>query len=232
MTLFYTPDPQSCTLPENESQHAVKVMRMQEGDLFAIIDGKGGYYKAEITLAHPKRCAYRILETSLGFEARPTYIHLAIAPTKNMDRLEWFVEKAVEIGVDQISVFTSFHSERRVVKSERLNKIIISAAKQSIKAKFPILNTHITFKELVHDDEFSGVKCIAHCRDGQKFDMNQLDFSTSEVLMLIGPEGDFSEEEVHQAVNQGFIPVSLGKSRLRTETAGVYAVSILNHLMT
>lgn len=231
MTLFYVPNLATANvLPEEESLHAVKVLRLQAGDYIIVVDGVGGYHKARITLAHHKRCAFEILESQPEFGKRDYKLHIAIAPTKNMERLEWFVEKATEIGIDEITPIICRFSERKMVKDERLEKIIVSAAKQSVKAYFPKLNQQCSFDELLKNHQASQ-KFIAHCYEQDKRLLQTEITKSSDVLILIGPEGDFSEEEVQKAVALGFIPVSLGESRLRTETAGVVAchtVALLN----
>ncbi|MBP1676177.1 MAG: hypothetical protein H6Q20_736 [Bacteroidetes bacterium] len=231
MTLFYCPTIEAAAvLSEEESLHAVKVLRLQTGDEIAVVDGKGGYYHARITLAHPKRCAFEIVTAHSGYGKRNYRIHVAIAPTKNMDRLEWFVEKATEIGIDEITPLICRFSERKVVKDERLEKIIVSASKQSVKAYFPKLNSQCTFEEFMKAHR-AQQKFIAHCYDDQKRDLKAEIKPETDVLILIGPEGDFSREELEMAIANHFVPVSLGSSRLRTETAGMVAchtVSLIN----
>ena len=221
MALFYVPNLASGNvLPEEESQHAVKVLRLQIGDEITVVDGSGGFHKAFITNAHPKHCEFEITETTLEFGKRDYKLHIAIAPTKNIERLEWFIEKATEIGIDEITPVICRFSERKIVKEERLEKIIVSAAKQSVKAYFPKLNPLCTFDELMKNHH-GAQKFIAHCYEEDKKLLQNEIAKSSDVLILIGPEGDFSKEEVLQAASLGFIPVSLGNSRLRTETAGV-----------
>ncbi|MEI6753876.1 MAG: 16S rRNA (uracil(1498)-N(3))-methyltransferase [Paludibacter sp.] len=223
MTLFYCPTIATITiLSEEESQHAVKVLRLQTGDEIAVVDGVGGYYKARITNPHPKHCGFEIVETNTHFGKRNYKLHIAIAPTKNIERLEWFIEKATEIGIDEITPVICRYSERKFVKEERLEKIIVSAAKQSVKAYFPVLNPVCTFEELLKNHAASQ-KFIAHCYDDEKKLLQNEIKKASDVLILIGPEGDFSKEEVQNAILKGFVPVSLGDSRLRTETAGIVA---------
>ena len=231
MALFYVPSLSvGHVLPEEESQHAVKVLRLQVGDAISLVDGSGGFYDAVISNPHPKHCEFEIKKTILEFGKRDYKIHIAIAPTKNIERLEWFIEKATEIGIDQITPIICRFSERKIVKAERLEKIIVSAAKQSLKAYFPILNPLCTFDELINKHNASQ-KFITHCyEEDKKLLQNEIQKS-SDVLILIGPEGDFSKEEVQSAILHDFIPISLGESRLRTETAGVVAchtVAILN----
>lgn len=223
--LFYAPEiEQTHFLPEEESQHAVKVLRLKEGDPVELVDGRGNYYKAEISFAHQKKCEVRILEKIEGYHLLPCHIHIAIAPTKNMDRLEWFAEKVTEIGVGEITPLLCDHSERKIVKIDRLEKILVSAMKQSKKATLPLMNEMCPFKKFVSQFAgFSGLKYIAHCYEQDKRSL-AIDYAPmSDVVVLIGPEGDFSEDEVRFAMDNGFVPVSLGESRLRTETAGVAA---------
>jgi len=223
MSLFYVPNIATCSvLPEEESQHAVKVLRLQVGAEISVVDGIGGFYKAKIINPHPKHCGFEIIETSADFGKRDYKLHIAIAPTKNIERLEWFIEKATEIGIDQITPIICRFSERKIVKEERLEKIIVSAAKQSLKAYFPKLNPLSTFDDLLKKHEASQ-KFIAHCYEEDKRLLQTEIDKSSDVLILIGPEGDFSKEEVQKAISLGFTPVSLGESRLRTETAGVVA---------
>lgn len=231
MALFYVPDlALGNVLPEEESQHAVKVLRLKVGDQVVIVDGVGGYYKAKITNPHPKHCGFEIVETQSGFGKRNYKLHIAIAPTKNIERLEWFIEKATEIGIDEITPVVCRFSERKVIKEERLQKIIVSAAKQSVKAYFPRLNPLCTFDDLIENHQ-EDTKFIAHCYDQDKKLLQTEYRKSTDVLILIGPEGDFSKDEVEKAVLSGFVPVSLGESRLRTETAGVVAcctVALIN----
>lgn len=234
MALFYVPELASGNiLPEDESQHAVKVLRLQVGDEIVVVDGVGGFYKAKITNPHPKHCGFEIIETKLNYGKRDYRLHIAIAPTKNIDRLEWFIEKATEIGIDEITPIICRHSERKIVKEERLEKIIVSAAKQSVKAYFPKLNPLTTLDELFKNHQASQ-KFIAHCYEQDKRLLQTEVQKSKDVIILIGPEGDFSLEEVENAISNGFVPVSLGESRLRTETAGVVScntVAIINQFV-
>lgn len=231
MSLFYVPNLASGhVLPEEESQHAVKVLRLKTGNAITLVDGIGGYYEAFILNPHPKYCDFEITKAIAEFGKRNYKLHIAIAPTKNIERLEWFIEKVTEIGIDEITPVICRFSERKIVKEERLEKIIVSAAKQSIKAYFPKLNPLCTFDELMKNHQASQ-KFIAHCYDEDKKLLQNEILKSSEVLILIGPEGDFSKEEVQKAISLDFIPVSLGNSRLRTETAGVVAchtVAVMN----
>ena len=229
--MFYTPHiSTSPFLPEEESQHAIKVLRLQAGDRIELIDGKGGYYKAEIVFPHHKRCEVQILEKQTEFQKRPHHLHIAIAPTKNIERLEWFAEKATEIGIDEITPVICRFSERKIIKHDRLEKILISAMKQSLKAWLPKLNEQCTFDEFLKRTD-PGQRFIAHCHDEEtKKLLSSLYIPQQNVTILIGPEGDFSPEEVEKALKTGFIPISLGESRLRTETAGVVACCMVNLL--
>ena len=224
MHIFYTPDIKPVKeLPEEESQHCIKVLRLSEGTEIMLTDGKGTFYKAIITLAHHKRCGVKIVEEIQALSPCPIKIHIAIAPTKNMDRIEWFAEKCTEIGINAITLLRCRFSERKEVKTERIEKILVSAMKQSIKATLPQLNGMTTFKEFV-TRPFEGQKFIAHCYEkSDKILLKQRYIPGNNALILIGPEGDFSPEEVELAIENGFLPISLGNSRLRTETAGIVA---------
>ena len=226
MNIFYTPDitGNSYTLNEEESKHCVRVLRMEIGERINLVDGDGGMYIAQIVDANPKRCRVEVVEKQECYGKRPYYLHIAIGPTKLIDRYEWFLEKVTEIGVDEITPLESFHSERRTVKQERSEKVVTAAVKQSVKAYHPKVNEMISFKELVNRP-FEGKKFIAHCNDGEKVLLKHAVAPDDNALILIGPEGDFSVEEVALAKQQGFIEISLGESRLRTETAGVVACS-------
>ena len=223
MTIFYAPDiRQHSVLPEEESLHAVKVLRLQAGSEIQIVDGVGGFFKAVITQSHPKKCLVEIIE-ELPQTGKCDYrLNIAIAPTKNIERLEWFVEKTTEIGIDEITPIITRFSERKIIKPERLQKIIVSASKQSQKSRFPVLNPLCTFDEMLKSYS-AAQKFIAHCYNGEKKMLQNTYKKANDVLILIGPEGDFSPEEVEKALSTQFIPISLGNSRLRTETAGVVA---------
>ena len=223
MSLFYVPNLSAASiLPDEESLHAVKVLRLKTGDSIQIVDGNGGFFNAYITTPHHKHCAFEITETLVDASKRNYHLHIAIAPTKNIDRLEWFIEKATEIGIDEITPVFCQNSERKVVKEERLEKIIVSAAKQSLKAKFPTLNPPCSFNEFIRTYS-AEQQFIAHCYNDDKMLLKSEIKHGKSILILIGPEGDFSPEEVNTAIKNGYQPVSLGDSRLRTETAGVVA---------
>ena len=228
---FYVPDALTATeLPPDEAMHALRVLRMKIGDEMVLMDGQGNYYRAEVTLAHTKHCLYEIKEQMPQERQWQGHIHLAIAPTKMMERIEWMTEKAVEVGVDEISFLNCQFSERRLIKIPRLEKIMISAVKQSHKAWATRLNEIVTFDAFIQQPR-EGRKYIAHCYEEVPrtylFDELQKSSVSDETTVLIGPEGDFSIDEVRQAVDAGFISVHLGKSRLRTETAGLSAVMMM-----
>ena len=230
MHIFYTPDIEnSHELPEEEAAHALRVLRLQPGDEVMLTDGKGNFHRARISLAAHKRCLVDILETLPQPPLWSGHLHIALAPTKNMDRTEWFAEKATEIGIDELTFLNCRYSERKVLKTERIAKILVSAVKQSLKARTPRLNEMTDFKTFIRQP-FQGQKFIAHCHEGEKTPLKDLVRKGEEAVVLIGPEGDFSEEEVRLAEEAGFIPVSLGPSRLRTETAALVACHILNLL--
>lgn len=228
MHIFYTPDIQnSPELPEEETAHAVRVLRLQPGDEVMLTDGTGNFYHARISLIAHKRCLVDIVETVPQPPLWSGHLHIAMAPTKNMDRTEWFAEKATEIGIDELTFLNCRYSERKVLKTERIAKILVSAIKQSLKARLPRLNEMMDFKAFIQQP-FNGQKFIAHCHEGEKTPLKDAVRKGEEAVVLIGPEGDFSEEEVRLAEEAGFIPVSLGSSRLRTETAALVACHILN----
>ena len=228
---FYVPDALTVTeLPSDEAMHALRVLRMKEGDEMMLMDGQGNYYRAEVTLAQSKHCFYEIKEQMPQERQWKGHLHLAIAPTKMMERMEWMTEKAVEVGLDELSFLNCQFSERRQVKIPRLQKIMISAVKQSHKAWITQLNEMVSFDAFIRQPR-EGRKYIAHCYEEVPrtylFDELRQSADTGDATVLIGPEGDFSIEEVRQAVAAGYISVHLGKSRLRTETAGLSAVMMM-----
>jgi 16S rRNA (uracil1498-N3)-methyltransferase len=223
MNIFFAPDILTdCILPEPESQHCIRVLRRQKGDLIRITDGKGHFFNARITGSNPKQCTVEIVETIHQPPLWKGRIEIAVAPTKNRERIEWFVEKATEIGIDKIGFLQTRFCERKEMKTGRLSQILVSAMKQSEKAVLPELQ-EITDFELFIKREFNGRKLIAHCYEGEKKPLCRSIGKEDNVLILIGPEGDFSEEEIIRATANGFLPVSLGESRLRTETAALFA---------
>lgn len=230
MQLFYCKviTGNSAILSEEESWHCVKVLRKKAGDAISLIDGKGGYYEARITDAHPKACSVEITAAQHEFKKRDYHLHVAIAPTKNMDRIEWFAEKAVEIGVDEISFILCQTSERKVIKIERVIKVVESAVKQSVQAYMPVVNEIVPLKKFIEAQQTAAaVKLIAHCTEENTAGIKQLVAPGKNAVCLIGPEGDFSKEEIALAFNNGFSGLNLGANRLRTETAGLYVCNSL-----
>lgn len=231
---FYVPDAANqVELPAEEATHALRVLRLKGGDEIFLMDGEGSFYRAEVTAASSKRCLYEIKENMPQERAWKGHIHLAIAPTKMMERIEWMAEKATEIGFDELSFLNCQFSERKVVKIPRIDKIVISAVKQSHKAWKPVVNELVSFKEFIQTPR-PGRKFICHCyEEVEKKDFFQEISSLSDdtdgkdaadITVLVGPEGDFSIDEVRLALENGYESVSLGTSRLRTETAGLVAV--------
>lgn len=224
MHVFYTPDiAVSPELPEEEAGHCLRVLRLGVGDEVMLADGKGTFYRAAISAASGKRCQVRVTETLPQEPFWKGRFHLAMAPTKNMDRTEWLAEKATEMGFDELTFLNCRFSERKVIKTERIEKIVVSAMKQSLKAWKPVVNELTDFGAFVGRD-FPGQKFIAHCYEGEKPLLKEVLEPGQDAVLLIGPEGDFSPEEVAKAEAAGFRAVSLGKSRLRTETAALLGV--------
>lgn len=234
MVVFYAPDVnvnKSNVLNQTESKHCIQVLRHQQGDIIYLIDGAGGYYKARITEANPKACAFDILEADQQRQKQACYIHIAVAPPKNASRLEWFVEKATEIGISEISPLLTARSERQKIRLDRLQKITIAAAKQSHQANIPVINPLRKFQQFISSTNFNHYQhlSIPHLNENSKH-LAHTYTKRQNALVLIGPEGDFSEEEVQLAQQHGFVGVSLGTSRLRTETAALYACNCINLL--
>lgn len=229
---FYVPDAASATeLPADEASHAVRVLRMKPGDEMVLMDGVGTFFKAEVAVASPHHCVYRVLEEMPQLPQWHGRYHIAMAPTKLMDRTEWMLEKVTEIGVDEVSLLNCGNSERRVAKPARLEKILVSAMKQSRKAWKPVLNDMAAFRKFVSEPR-GGMKFIAHCYEEipRTYLYDELcgrDVSEA-VTVLIGPEGDFTPDEVRMAVDAGYVSVNLGQSRLRTETAAMVAVMMMH----
>ena len=225
---FYVPDAKNNNdLSQEEATHALRVLRLKSGDEMFIMDGTGNFYHAEVSLATNKKCLYEIKETLPQHKTWKGHIHLAIAPTKNMDRIEWMTEKVTEIGFDELSFLNCAFSERKVLRTERIEKIVVSAVKQSRKPWKPIVNEMIPFKDFISMPR-EGRKFIAHCyQEIEKHDLFDIINKEKEnVTILVGPEGDFSIEEVRLAIENGYESISLGQSRLRTETAGLMAVTM------
>ena len=228
---FYAPQAETASeLPEEEANHATRVLRLKAGDELMLMDGKGAFFRAELTLAANHHCGYRILEKIVQQPQWEGRVHLAMAPTKMNERTEWLCEKATEVGIDELSFLNCQFSERRNLKTERIVKIVVSAFKQSRKAWMPVVNELTTFDQFI-DTHSKGYRFIAHCYEEiPKVDLYatlcQCDIPPHErdITVLIGPEGDFSVDEVQYAISKGFTSISLGAARLRTETAALVAV--------
>lgn len=226
MQIFYAPGicGDTYALDETESRHIIKVLRMAAGDAVRLIDGRGNLYEGIISSPNPRRCTIRITATHEAFEKSGYRLHIAISPLKNAERFEWFIEKSVEIGIAEITPLMCRRTEKHNVNTLRLERIVISAMKQSIKAFVPALNSPETFDSFtaIHRE---GVKMIAHCneRNGSRLSIPQAYPQGADATILIGPEGDFTDDEITAATQRGYTPVHLGHSRLRTETAGIAA---------
>jgi len=228
MHIFFAPTfPEQSSLSEEESKHAFRVLRLKIGDTIEVINGRGSFYTCEITLLDKRTCELVILSEKKE-ESRSFYLHIAIAPTKNIDRIEWFVEKCVEFGVHEITFLKTSNSERKVIKLDRIKRIATSAMKQSQHAYFPKINELITYKDFLRTVQQEH-KLIAHLVDDNRKGLKELPLNSS-YCMLIGPEGDFTSEEVQLALSEKFIPVTLGAYRLRTETAGIAVCHALNFM--
>ncbi|QKG80409.1 16S rRNA (uracil(1498)-N(3))-methyltransferase [Tenuifilum thalassicum] len=230
MQIFYAPEVNGneYILPEDESKHCIRVLRMKVGDLLYLTNGIGSLFTAKIIDDNPKRCAVEIVEANHEYGKRPFYLHIAIAPTKNIDRFEWFLEKATEIGIDEVTPLLCQRSERKVVKVDRLIKVAVAAMKQSVKAYLPQVNVMKPYAEVVKNANDYDIKAIAHCNSWDLEPFRNVIERGKKVLVLIGPEGDFTPDEVTQALDVGFNAISLSTSRLRTETAGLVACHTAN----
>jgi len=225
MQIFYVPDisGDSCVLDEAESRHVIRVLRMTRGDRLKIVDGTGNLFEGLITDPDSSACEVKITGVTREFEKRGYRLHVALSPIKNQERFEWFVEKSVELGIDEITPLICRNTEKQGIKKERINNIIVSAMKQSLKAYRPVLNEPVAFRELTGFDH-AGVKMIAHCSpEYERKKISEVYEKGMNALILIGPEGDFTADEVAFATGNGFIQVHLGSSRLRTETAAIAA---------
>lgn len=236
MQVFYLPDASQglMNLPEEESKHCVKVLRMLAGESFCVTNGQGLLFDAILVEPHPKRAVIELSNPRKGYDHWCFKLEIAVAPTKNNDRIEWFLEKATEIGIDKIHFFESCHSERRTIKTERFEKVIIAAIKQSIKSRLPQIEELTSFEKLVKQP-FDGRKFIAWIDDSIHTLLSSTYNKSENCLILIGPEGDFDKEEVQLAIDNGFEPISLGDARLRTETAALVAchtIQLINQLET
>lgn len=241
MELFYSQDIAGgiCRLDHDESGHCIKVLRHRAGDEISVIDGRGTLYKCRITSDSHKGVEAAVVDSIADWGSHPYRLHLAVCPTKNNDRFEWFAEKACEMGFDELSPVIGDHSERRVLKTARVEKILVSAAKQSLKAAVPVVNEPVSVKEFIasehpaissETDQSAPLKLIAYCFDDERVPRRSIKevldgFEGTDVIVMIGPEGDFSREEAELALQAGFIPVHLGASRLRTETAALAATA-------
>ncbi len=234
MNVFYIPDADTglTTLSEEESKHCVKVLRMAEGEHFCVTNGNGWIFDAVLVDAFPKKATVELSDKRQGYDHWNFVLDIAIAPTKLNERTEWFLEKATEIGIDEVKLFTSFHSERRAANVERFRKVMVAAMKQSIKSRLPKIDEVVPFEKLV-TQPFDGKKYIAWIDDTVTEKLCDLYHKGDNALVLIGPEGDFSVEEVNLAKANGFVPVSLGDARLRTETAALVAchtIQLINQM--
>lgn len=228
---FFVPDATDRhELPEEEALHALKVLRLKEGDELVLMDGKGMFYDARVVETVSRHCCYEIVRSVPQERQWTGHVHLAIAPTKMLERMEWCVEKATEIGVDELSFLDCRFSERKVIKLPRIEKIVVAAVKQSRKAYLPQVNDMLAFSKFI-DLHKTGRRYIAHCYEEVErvnlFDELRKGSADKDALVMIGPEGDFSIDEVRKAVDSGFVSVDLGRSRLRTETAGLSAVMMM-----
>ena len=233
MELFYSQDIEggTCRLDHDESGHCIKVLRHRCGDEISVIDGRGTLYRCRIISDSHKEVVAQIIDSVQDWGGHPYRLHLAVCPTKNNDRYEWFAEKACEMGFDELSPIIGDHSERRILKTQRVEKILISASKQSLKAAVPVVNEPVSVKEFITANaDNNGLKLIAYCFDDERVPRRSIKdvlvgYEGTDVTVMIGPEGDFSHEEAELALQAGFIPVHLGASRLRTETAAVTAAA-------
>ncbi len=231
MHIFFAPGTHTemVTLDPGESNHCVRVLRLKAGELVRLVNGSGRSSLASIIDPRPEACLLEIRQHLDPEAERNAWLHLAVAPTKSVDRFEWFLEKATECGVDEITPLLTEKSERRRLKTERLQKVLIAAMKQSGRSRLPRLNDLTPFAHVLHNG-FGGMRCIGHCADGPKHTLHQLIAAGHPALILIGPEGDFSDKEIGQALEKGFRPLSFGSFRLRTETAALVACVSFNQL--
>ena len=230
MQLFYTPDINSdeYTLSKEESKHCIKVLRKKIGDIIYLVDGKGRFYKAKLIGDNPKSCHLKIDNVECNYGKSDLHIHIAIAPTKMNERFEWFLEKSTEIGINEITPIICEYSERKVLKLERMNKILVAAMKQSKQAYLPKLNSAVSFYSFVSNNTIKE-RYIANCAENdEKKQLKEVIKKGADTLVLIGPEGDFSQKEIEHAMKHGFSAVSLGKNRLRTETAAIVSCHTIN----
>lgn len=233
MELFYSQDIEggTCRLDHDESGHCIKVLRHRLGDEISVIDGRGTLYRCRIVSDSHKEVVAQVIDSVQDWGGHPYRLHMAVCPTKNNDRFEWFAEKACEMGFDELSPIIGDHSERRILKTQRVEKILVSASKQSLKASVPMVNEPVSVKEFIAANASNdSLKLIAYCFDDERVPRRSIKevlagYEGADVTVMIGPEGDFSHEEAELALNAGFIPVHLGASRLRTETAAIAAAA-------
>jgi 16S rRNA (uracil1498-N3)-methyltransferase len=232
MQIFFAPDitDDTYTLDEKESKHCIRVLRMTTGSRLRLTDGKGSLFEAVITNPDPKRCSLSITGVTKEFETRDYWLHMAISPLKNYERFEWFIEKSVEIGIDEITPLICDNTEKPGIKRDRLNNLIISAMKQSLKSTLTILNEPVSFADFVKSNH-KGRRMIAHCsKESSRTGIGDVCRKGDDAVLIIGPEGDFSLKEIKEAVAAGFKPVHLGNSRLRSETAGIAACCTIYYI--
>ena len=225
MRLFYSPNIENDkALNEDESRHAIKVLRLKEGDKIEVLDGKGSAYVAEISVANSKKCEVAIL-SKIAHQKRAYSVEIIVSPTKNADRIEWLLEKATEIGIDKLTLIQTDRTERKKVRIDRLEKIAISAMKQSKTYHLPLISELSSFKDVLNV-KFTGQRFIAHCIEDKKAHLKTQMSPKDNYQILIGPEGDFTSEEIELAISSGFKPVTFGENRLRTETAALFACAL------
>ncbi len=232
MQLFYSTqnDEKLAQLPEEEARHCIQVLRHQVGDFIQWVDGKGTLFKGTIIETSKKKCVLEITEKQFPFHPNPVAVHIAIAPTKNSSRFEWFLEKATEIGISEITPLYCEHSERKHIRESRLNKVLLAAMKQSLKAYLPTLHPLTRFQDFIEAQKGHPSTFIAHCQSSDLPALKSVYRKGADATVLIGPEGDFSNSEIEKALEHGFTAISLGKNRLRTETAGLVACHTVNLL--
>ena len=230
MFVFYSPDIKGdfYSLNEQETKHCLKVLRLSKDDIICLVDGKGGFYKTKIIDISKKKCSVKVIDIIREYGKSTYYLHIAIAPTKNTDRLEWFIEKSTEIGINEITPIICERSERKILNTERLTRIMVSAIKQSGKAYLPVINPIIEFKQVLSKNITQ--KYIASCKADKQNNLGKLYHKGQNAIVLVGPEGDFTSEELEKAKQHKFMDVTLGPGILRTETAGITACQIINFI--
>ncbi len=232
MQLFYSNNilENEIQLDKQESHHCLRVLRKKLGEIIHVIDGNGPLYTCEIIEENPKKCRLRIIDKNIEFHNRKSHIHIAIAPTKSMDRFSWFLEKAVEIGIDEITLLITHNSERQKINIDKCRKTIISATKQSLQGKIPLLNEPINFNNFMQIEHKEDAKSIGYVHENINSSFKDVHSGISSHLICIGPEGDFTKSEIDLAIQHRFSTISLGITRLRTETAGIVATTLANQI--